>query len=187
MVMVKDKEKLVLGNYVVLYYHFRRISTEGGPLFQRDVEKVDRQDDSAAIRLFSADALQWLTENYPTLLGPIIYLFVFGELIDAYQNRHIPHIERVNMVLRTLFFMEMWEEFLIKAHYARAKYFVSKEACDIIKFLIHGFLKLIIIYRDHLPKMYPLLPWLLSTEPCEHVFGLCRQICRTLQCSTFII
>ena len=167
---------LVLGNYVVLYYHFRRISTEGGPLFQRDVEKVDRQDDSAAIRLFSADALQWLTENYPTLLGPIIYLFVFGELIDAYQNRHIPHIERVTMVLRTLFFMEIWEEFLVKAHYARAKYFVSKEACDIIKFLIHGFLKLIIIYRDHLTRTYPLLPWLLSTEPCEHVFGLCRQI-----------
>ena len=24
--------------------------------------------------------------------------------------------------------------------------------------------------------MYPLLPWLHSTEPCEHVFGLCRQI-----------
>jgi hypothetical protein len=167
---------LVLGNYVVLYYHFRRISTEGGPLFHRDVEKVDRQDDSAAIRLFSADALQWLTENYPALLGPIIYLFVFGELIDAYQNRHISHIERVTMILRTLFFMEMWEEFLIKAHYARAKYFVSKEACDIIKFLIHGFLKLIIIYRDYLPRMYPLLPWLLSTEPCEHVFGLCRQI-----------
>ena len=167
---------LVLGNYVVLYHHFHRISTEGGPLFQRDVEKVDRQDDSSAIRLFSADVLQWLTENYPTLLGPIIYLFVFGELIDTYQNRHIPHIERVKMILRTLFFMEMWEEFLIKARYARAKYFVLKEACDIIKFLIHGFLKLIIIYRDYLPKMYPLLPWLLSTEPCEHVFGLCRQI-----------
>ena len=167
---------LVLGNYVVLYHHFRRISTEGGPLFERDVVKIDRQNDSAAIRLFSADALAWLTENYPELLGPIIYLFVFGELIDAYQNRHIPHIERVHMVLCTLFFMEIWEEFLDKAGYPKGIYFLSKEACDIVKYLINGFIKLIIVYRDHLPRTYPLLPWLLSTEPCEHIFGLCRQI-----------
>lgn len=167
---------LVLGNYIVLYHHFRRISTEGGPLFERDVVKIDRQDDSAAIRLFSADALAWLTKSYPELLGPIIYLFVFGKLIDAYQNRHIPHIERVQMVLRTFFFMEIWEEFLDKAGYPKGKYFLSKEACDIIKYLINGFIKLIIVYRDHLPRTYPLLPWLLSTEPCEHVFGLCRQI-----------
>ena len=167
---------LVLGNYVVLYHHFCRIATEGSPLFERDVVKIDRQADSAAIRLFSADALAWLTENYPELLGPIIYLFVFGELIDAYQNRHIPHIERVHMVLRIFFFIEIWEEFLDKAGYPKGIYFLSKEACNIVKHLIHGFIKLIIIYRDHLPAMYPLLPWLHSTEPCEHIFGLCRQI-----------
>jgi hypothetical protein len=122
-----------------------------------------------------------LTENYPELLGPIIYLFVFGELIDAYQNRHIPHIERVHMVLRTLFFMEIWEEFLDKACYTKGTYFLSKEACNIVKYLINGFIKLIIVYRDHLPGTYPLLPWLLSTEPCEHVFGLCRQILQDFQ------
>jgi hypothetical protein len=37
-------------------------------------------------------------------------------------------------------------------------------------------LSLIVIYRDHLNETYPLLPWLHSTEVCEHVFGLCRQI-----------
>jgi hypothetical protein len=81
------------------------------------------------------------------------------------------------MVLRTLFFLEIWEEFLNEAGYPRAKYFISKEACDIIKYIVHGLIKLIIIYRDHLgTHVYPLLPWLLSTEVCEHVFGICRQI-----------
>lgn len=81
------------------------------------------------------------------------------------------------MVLRTLFFLEIWEEFLEEAGYPRAKYFISKEACDIVKYLVHGLIKLIVIYRDHLGmQVYPLLPWLLSTEMCEHVFGICRQI-----------
>ena len=168
---------LILGNFVVQYHQFLRMWTEGGPIFERDVQRVDRQDDSAAIRLFSADVLEWLCDHHPELLGAIVYLFIFGELIDAYQNRHVNHIERVRMVLRTLFFLEIWEEFLDEAGYPRAKYFISKEACDIVKYLVHGLIKLIIIYRDHLGmKVYPLLPWLLSTEMCEHVFGICRQI-----------
>jgi hypothetical protein len=72
--------------------------------------------------------------------------------------------------------MEMWENFLEKAKYPKHKHFISKEACDITHFLIHGLLQLIIVYRDDLDGLYPLLPWLLSTEVCEHVFGLCRQI-----------
>jgi hypothetical protein len=80
---------LVLGNFTVLFEDLRRLATEGGPLFNRDVEKLDRQDDNAAIRLFSGDTLQWLVEKYPDLHGTIIYLFIFGELIDAYQNRKI--------------------------------------------------------------------------------------------------
>jgi hypothetical protein len=167
---------LVLGNFTAHYEHFRRLGVENGPLFLRDVEKVDRQDDGAAIRIFSGDALAWLVEHYPDLLGPIVYLFVFGELIDAYQNRHIEHVERVQMGLRAYFFMEIWEKFLDKAGYSKAKHFLSKEACGITRTLIQGLLKLIIIYRDHLPDIYPLLLWLLSTEVNEHVFGLCRKI-----------
>jgi hypothetical protein len=86
------------------------------------------------------------------------------------------HIDRAQLALRTLFFMEMWEQFLDRAKYPKAKHFLSHEACDITRFLIHGLLQLIIVYRDLLDDTYPLLPWLLSTEVCEHVFGLCRQI-----------
>lgn len=167
---------LVLGNYTVQYSHFRAIAFENGPLYNRDVEKLDRQDDGAATRLGSADVLKWLTDNYPQLLGTTVYLFVFYELIDAYQNRSMKHIDRAHLALRALFFMEMWEDFLEKAGYAKGKHFLSHEACDITRFLIHGLLQLIVVYRDDLEGIYPLLPWLLSTEVCEHVFGLCRQI-----------
>jgi hypothetical protein len=137
---------------------------------------LDRQDDAAATRLGSADVLQWLADHYPQLLGPIVYLFIFYELIDAYQNRVMKHVERAQLALQALFFMEMWEDFLEKAGYAKSKHFLLHEACDITRFLIHGLLQLIIIYCDNLDGVYPLLPWLLSTEIFEHVFGLCQQI-----------
>ncbi|THH16946.1 hypothetical protein EW146_g3772 [Bondarzewia mesenterica] len=178
---------LTLGNYSVLYSHFRDIAAaDNGTLYNRDVEKVDRQDDNAATRLFSAHTLDWLTENHLDWIGSIIYLFIFGELVDAYENRHIKLIERVHLILRTLFFfMEAWEDFLDRAKYPKSRHFLSHEACDIIRFATRALLQLVIIYRDHLDGVYPLLPWLLSTAVCEHVFGICRQIIKDFTMQDF--
>ena len=68
---------------------------EDSPLYIRDVEKLDRQDDNAAARFFSAATLQHLVQKESQDLGLIVYLFIFGELTDACQNRFIPHSERI--------------------------------------------------------------------------------------------
>ena len=92
---------LVLGNYPAMYLHILHIAQGNGtPLYSRDVTKVDRQDDNAAVRLFSEDVLKYLSENHPDYVGEIVYLFIFGELIDAYQNWTMPHIERIKLVPR---------------------------------------------------------------------------------------
>lgn len=168
---------LTFPNSVAMFSQVREIAfTDGSPLFHRDVEKLDRQDDNAATRLFCADTLAWVNEHHPDELGLSMYLFIFGELIDAYQNRSVDITERIEMVLRAHFFVEMWEKFLKVAGYSKAKHFVSQQCEDITDILIKGFMKLVYIYRDNVEGQPPLLPWLLSTEVIEHIFGLCRQI-----------
>ena len=44
---------------------------------------------------------------------------------------------------------------------------------------------LIIVYREYYPE-YPLLPWLLSTEPLEHLFGTVRLIKRDFTYADFL-
>ena len=90
---------LVLGNYTAMYLHAHAVAFEDGPLYHRDVEKLDRQDDNAATRLFSSHTIAWLKVHHPEALGCIVYLFVFGELIDAYQNRHILLVEWATLAL----------------------------------------------------------------------------------------
>ena len=69
---------LTFGDYYAQYNHIRQIACEKGlPLYIRDVEQLDRQDDNAAARLFSADTLQYISENHPDWIGVIIYLFIF--------------------------------------------------------------------------------------------------------------
>ncbi|KAH6870856.1 hypothetical protein BKA70DRAFT_1578587 [Coprinopsis sp. MPI-PUGE-AT-0042] len=178
---------LSLGNFVAIYERIRALAHEAGsPLYIRDVEKTDRQDDSAATRLFSAPILEFIVKNHPDYIGEVVYLFVFGELIDAYQNRFITHHERVVMVLRARYFLDHWEMYLKACGYAKAAHIISREALDITRFLVDGYLSLLYIHRDFLKGKYPLLPWLHSTEPCEHLFGEARRIVKDFTFRDFI-
>ena len=177
----------VLGNHPLFYTQVRHLAaSKMGPLYNRDVEKIDRQDDNAAIRLFCADTLKWLTEHHDDQKGLITYLFVIGEVVDAYQNRNISHGERVKMLLRAMFFMEGWEEFISKARYRSSTYFISREYREILKILVGGFVQLIIIHRDLLDDVYDFLPWLHSTEVCEHLFGIMRSILKDFTMLDFV-
>ncbi|KAJ3764787.1 hypothetical protein FB446DRAFT_795722 [Lentinula raphanica] len=167
---------LVFPNCVVMFSQIREIALQDGPLFKRDVIKLDRQDDNAAQRLFSASTIQWLTcSDRPDVpVGLVVYLFIFGELVDAYQNRRISLLERCHMVLRAYFFLDFWETFLDQASYSKTKYFLSKEVVDIIRISIRGFFEILFIHRDHLGRQWALFAYLAGTSLCEHIFGMAR-------------
>ena len=169
---------LHFGNYAAFYQQVRDMAfEEGTPLYHRDVEKLDRQDDNAASRLFSAPTLHFLADRHPEEVGLIVYLFIFGELCDAYQNRSIGHDERILLALRARIYLCLWERYLDNiSDSPKRLYFLSREATDITNFLVDGLISLIVVHRDYIEGSYPLLPWLHSTEACEHVFGLARQV-----------
>ena len=178
---------LTFGNHTAIYQHILEVASgEGSPLFNRDVVKLDQQDDNAAVHLFSADFLQYLSSHHPNYIGEIVYLFVFGELVDAYQNRSIAHSECLKMVLRARYFLDSWETYLVVCGYRKDHYFLSREAVDIARIIIEGFIALIIIHRDHIPEPTALLPWLHSSETCEHVFGEARHVVKDFTFLDFI-
>ena len=115
-------------------------------------------------------------EHHPERLGFAVYLFVMGEVVDGYQSRTISHSERLRMVFRCRYFLRLWRRFLQAGKYPETKYYISREANDILEKLVDGLLGLVYVYRDHFEGRHPLLPWLHSTEICEHVFAECRKL-----------
>ena len=53
---------LVLSNYTALFRHLGDMVNRGGPAYPRDVFKSDRQDDNAALRIFSSDSVEWYSD-----------------------------------------------------------------------------------------------------------------------------
>lgn len=146
----------------------------GCPLYHRDVEKFNRQDDNAVTRLFSAAALDFIIKQLPDRLGLVAYLLVMGEVFDAYQSRKITHFERTRMVLRCRYLLDYGNAFLMP----KSRHYISREANDILD-----------IHRDHHSpgRRYLLLPWLHSrAETCEHVFAECRKLVKDFAYLNFL-
>ncbi|KAK7017561.1 hypothetical protein VNI00_018575 [Paramarasmius palmivorus] len=198
---------LVFANFFVVFsmiYHLACHSSS--PLFKRDVVATDKQDDRAAARIFSSQFLEFqmlsqsqsdagpsrpasilsdeATDHPPRVSQPQIaltlYLFFMGELMDAWQNRWISHLERAKMVLRARFFLMAWRSHIDRhPDYSPSVQFISRESFDIFMTLCDSLLALICVYRNRYPT-YPLLPWLHSTEGDEHFFGLLRILKKDL-------
>ncbi|KAJ7036260.1 hypothetical protein C8F04DRAFT_1258120 [Mycena alexandri] len=167
--------------------------------FKQDVDQVedmekcknrDLMDDAAAARLSSADTLEQAVQDPTKNLGLFVYLFIFGDLINAYQSRTMSHHERAKIAIRTRLFLQTWCLYLQKAGYSEARHFISKEAFNIFEILVNGILGLIVIHRDHLgDNSCPLLPRFVASEPNEHAFAGLRDVSKdfTLQEAILIV
>ena len=63
---------LVLGSHLAMYSYARDLAfteIDGHPLYHRDVHKMDRQDDNAATRLFSAATLEFVRSHHSDRIG----------------------------------------------------------------------------------------------------------------------
>ncbi|EIW63281.1 uncharacterized protein TRAVEDRAFT_161459 [Trametes versicolor FP-101664 SS1] len=168
---------LVLGCLAFFYAQLLLLSQHIlSPLFRRDVEKVDKQDDRAAARLFSAESLDVVLRYHSEFRALAVYLYALGELVDAWENRQISHVERARMVMSTRFFLMAWRTHIVlHPAYSTNVQFISRESFDIFIMLCDSLLSLIVVYRQYFPY-HPLMPWLHSTTPCEHIFGIIRTL-----------
>jgi len=109
---------LILGSHLAMYsYAWDLAFTEigGHPLYHCDVQKMDRQSDD------NAATLDFVRQHHPDRLGFAVYLFVMGEVVDAYQSRNTSHRERVRMALRCRYFLRLWRRFLQTGKYPETR------------------------------------------------------------------
>ncbi|KAK0472858.1 hypothetical protein IW261DRAFT_1311793, partial [Armillaria novae-zelandiae] len=101
---------LTLGSFNATYQHVHGIAMQpNSPLYNCDVIKYNKQDDNTASQIFSADTLEKAMENTEDYLGLIVYLFVFGEFVDALQSCMMAHKHHVQIALRTKLFLDTWK------------------------------------------------------------------------------
>ena len=142
---------LTLGNFPMFFQMLLDIVNHpSSPLFHRDVERVDKQDDRAAAHLLSSETLDFILTHHPGRAGLLCYLFVLGELIDAWQHRTLTPLERAQMVLRARFFLMCWQSHIMQhPDHEVSVNFISRESFDIFIILCDSLLKLIVTFHPY--------------------------------------
>lgn len=172
---------ITMGRFVVCIQQLAHIlQLPNSPLLARDVFDCDKQDDGRAYQTFSSQTiLASLSQDECT--GLSVYLFVFGEMCDAWLNKSMCHKERICSAWMAAFFLRRWEAHLLKRQDQTNSLMsfhlncISHPSFKIFSTLAHDLLALIISHRDFYPD-FPFLPWKHRTEACEHIFGWMRVI-----------
>ncbi|GAA5823958.1 hypothetical protein JCM5353_007350 [Sporobolomyces roseus] len=155
------------------------------------VGSADKQDDGAARRVFSAQALETCTvdgkgeEVREEMTGFFVLSFVLGSL-NPYLLIDTLLTQRIRIASRAFFFLLIWKDWILKSTQRTALLglaipfltleanFISSQTFNTQISLINGIFALILIHREHFPNV-PLLPDTHSTKACEHEFGNARQ------------
>ncbi|TFY78129.1 hypothetical protein EWM64_g5878 [Hericium alpestre] len=155
-------------------------------LIQADVKDVDKQDDGAAHCLFHYQALSAMTFEeggqqhiHEDMSGLFVYLFVLGELFDAWLNRKLNIESQLLAAFCARFFLHIWQNHIITFSakypdlYSTMQSFISPASFNIFNRLCDSLVALVLVYAMHYPNT-PFCPWLLRTEFVKHFFGLAR-------------
>lgn len=156
------------------------LDVKGCPLTRKDVLNTDRQDDTRAYKTFCPETFECATFERENL-GLAIYLFVLGELTDAWLSHSMPHRDRISLVWSAVFFLKSWHEYLLVRQAEPEKRMnvnqngISHQSLKIFIQLGESLIGLILSHRDYYPDS-PLCTWKHGTEACEHIFGWMRII-----------
>ncbi|EGG10172.1 uncharacterized protein MELLADRAFT_94558 [Melampsora larici-populina 98AG31] len=172
---------LAFGKYYINIGHMVLLmQDENSSLYQKDVFNIDRQDDGRAYRSLNNDTLE-LALQHPECTGLAVYLFIIGELVDAWLSNSASHEERILSSHTADVFLKRWKAFL-KEQYddtdglmSLDRNGISHPAWKIFSQLASSLVALIISHREHFPDA-PFVPWKHGTEACEHIFGWMRVI-----------
>lgn len=179
--LLSGARRLSFGRYYITISHLAiLLQHQPSSLYQKDVFNSDKQDDGRAYRTFNDDTLAISLSN-PECLGLSIYLFIMGELCDAWMNQSIDHTTRIKSAFRCYFFLRRWHAYLLERQLdssglmSTERNGISHQSHKIPLQLAESLLALIIAHRDYYPK-FPFLPWKHGTEACEHIFGWMRAL-----------
>jgi hypothetical protein len=168
---------LSFGKYYLNISHLVELLGQSSPLFSGDVLNCNKQDDGRAYRTTNWETLEASLQS-PTHTGLAIYLFLLGELADAWLCPTMSHLDRIRSAWTSIFFLRYWHQSISDDSNPLAsidRNGVSRQSYEIFHFLGNSLIGLIMSHREYYPTV-PLLPWKHGTEACEHIFGWMRVI-----------
>jgi hypothetical protein len=102
--LLSGAQLLSFGKFHLNISHLVALLGKGSPLYSRDVLNCDKQDNGRAYRTMNWETLQ-ASLQLPQHTGLAIYLYLFGEVTDAWLCPTMSHLDQIQLAWTCIFFI----------------------------------------------------------------------------------
>lgn len=107
--------------------------------------------------------------------GTAIYSDMIHEVLEAYISPKLKPLERVELLWEWVILLRMWRAWILKQKdYSLSNNFITTNTYYCIEINAYCLIQAIIQFREQ-NKPTLVLPWLLSSQPCERTFRMLRS------------
>ncbi len=174
-----------MGKYVAGSHHIRMIQHIFGKyqhgLTEWDVNHKDKQNFDAVLHIIRASHL---LENISDAAGTKLYIQIIECVVEAYLNKSLDPIQRIEKMWFAVFFLRYWRQWLLlHPNYTLANNFITNNAFRCVEFNSHALLTFLLIAHSRNIDIF--YPWAFGSQTCERSFRAARSLTSTF--STIII
>lgn len=171
---------LYLGTHIVSISHINqlieRCAKEIHGLVRSDVFPEDRQNYRSLEKMMEDRVLNALAEYVADSEATVEYLKICKMLTSSFLENNLMPIERIINIWYALYFLRIWRKWITTHNeYSLKENFISSNAFNCVEINAHALIEIIIKLRSTgQPNLF--LPWMFSSQPCEHMFRSFRSM-----------
>ena len=180
--LITPSNLLALGCEVACRGHLtellKGVKKEEHGLCQRTIDSKDKQNYSSIellIRPCVTNCLRKLNDSLK-VQGTIVYLEIMRDIRDAFFDRSISPLTRLQKLWRSLFVLRMWRCWLKVTNSKLDTHFVSTNAYICVEINAHMLLNLIFNVIQGILPVEALRIWYTGSQACEQLFRLLRSM-----------
>lgn len=172
---------LQMGNKVASVAHIKMLLSsvpkEIHGLVLSDVCPDDRQNYSSYEKITDQCVLQSLKNSIVDSEATIMYLVLCKQITSSYLEVNLKPIDRIYKIWHAVYFFRCWREWIQLAdnEFSLGLNFVSNNAYSCVELNAHALIYLILRLRRTERNAF-FLPYLFSSQPCEHTFRQMRSM-----------
>lgn len=169
---------LRIGNEVATIVHIKMllnvVNKEIHGLVHSDIYPEDRQNFKALEKIMHERVIQTLESHVPHCNATVAYLKLCKQITSSFIEENLNPIERIYRIWNSLYFLRCWRQSIQKSkHQTLTENFISSNAYMCIEINAHALVQLTVKLRSS-QNMF--LPIKFASQPCEHIFRLCRSM-----------
>lgn len=178
-----NTQKLPFGKFFIQIAHLKvlldNFTKDKHRLTASTLDPKDKQNFESVLRICDKEVIRLLKEKIPNSEGTRKFLGMIGDVIDAYSNKDLSPLDRIEKIWYPAFILRIWREYILSKPDTNLKNnFLSQNCYTCVEINAHSLVLLMLHLRKKNFSDY-FLPFLFSSQPCEGFFRQIRSFTST--------